>query len=778
MKKILSLMMVCVFAVTANAIPARPVWRAVTQPDGTTIEVKTIGDEFYHYTINRDGQQVDLNEAGVYEVVGEAPTADVVKARRAKGVARRQRKDVGTEPYPAPRGLLILANFSDVAFKSTNSKAVMDSLINAKNCQVNNGYGSAAQYFRDQSNGQYQPVFDVFGPVTLSNGYAYYGQNVGQDDKYATDAVIEACILANQQYSDLNFANYDWNNDGYVDFVYVIYAGKGEADGGAKNTIWPHNYSIQEIIKYKGQGAYSIYTKEQTKLDGKYLDNYAMSQELDGKTGARVGNGTFCHEFGHVIGLPDFYDTEYGSNYDNQVTPNEWDIMDGGGYNGNGHCPPNYSAWEKYFMGWVTPENLGTQGAKLTLYPNGTENYNVYQINSTGKLQAATKDGLNYYIECRQQTGWDANIPAAGMLIWKVNFSASAWTNNEPNNTAGSPRYTLVIPSGTKIGAGYGAKNVWPYGTQTSWTGVSGKPLKSITKVGNNISLIYIEEPVAPVDPFDVVYMANGEEFAQTTSTGKLVLPSTDPEACSAGKEFVGWCSKANYESATTAPTFVKDGDAVEEGAKFYAVYATKTGDATQAVSDEITLATTGVTGSSYASWTAVGASGAEYAGHSAGGNNAIQLRSRNSNTAIITTKSGGKISKVTVTWGNNTDTRTLDIYGKNTAYSAVSDLYDANAGTKLGSISSNNGTTLAISGDYQYIGLRSNSGTLYLTKITITRGSSGPAYTNYSTSCGGDEQDIEQTNISSTAVKAIRDGQLVIIRGNAVYSATGARIQ
>ena len=560
-------------ALSANAIPAYRGWQTRTMEDGTTVEVQQLGDEYYHYYVNRDGKQVRENENGLFEVVGDAPTAEVAKARRAQSQARRMRQDVGVDPYPAPRGLLILANFSDVAFKDANSVEVMIDMITSENCTTNNGFGSAAQYFKDQSNGLYQPQFDVYGPVTLSKKQSYYGQNDSNgDDKYATDAVIEACILANDEYADLDFANYDWNNDGYVDFVYVIYAGKGEADGGATNTIWPHNYSIQSMISWGG----STYTKAQTKLDGKYLDNYAMSQELQGYTGARTGIGVFCHEFGHVIGLPDFYDTNYGTNYSSKLTPNEWDIMDGGGYNGDGHCPPNYSVWEKYFMGWTDPVNLGEQPALLTLYPNGSEQYNNYQINTAGVKQAATKEGLNYYIECRQKKGWDTYVPAAGMLIWKVNFSKSAWTNNTPNNTANNPRYTLIIPSGTKIGDGYGTKNVWPYSTTNSWSGVSGKPLKDITKVGSNITLTYIDVPADP--SYTVTWVVGGVELesAEYALDGSedLVLPTKEVEPCE-GTEFIGWTKHEIWCDPFALPEdlFTEPEGKVTEKAIYYAVF-------------------------------------------------------------------------------------------------------------------------------------------------------------------------------------------------------------
>ena len=505
MKKVLSSIIALLCTVSLWAVPAYPGWQTKTQPDGTTIEIRQVGDEFYHYMINRDGKEVrEVN--GMYVEVGEAPTPEVAKALRAKVAARRQRKVVGTKPNLAPKGVIILANFADSKMESSHTQAVFNELCNAENCTVNkyNGvnYGSAAQYFADQSNGSYRPVFDVFGPVTLSQNTAYYGGNFEytyqgknySEDSLATDAVIEACILASQQYSSLNFADYDSDNDGDVDFVYVIYAGKGEADPGSTklpNTIWPHNYSIQEVIEGAGTyfNVFTHYKKADTKIDGKYLDNYACSAELEG-SGSMSGIGTLCHEFGHVMGLPDLYDTNYGTNYKNGVTPGDWNIMDGGSYNGGGHCPPNYDPWEKYFFGWVTPENLGTAGQDITLYANGTNDYQSYQINSANTLQAVTKEGVNYYIENRLKSGWDSFIPVSGMLVWKVDFDASVWKNNAPNNTAGSPRYTIVPADGKT--SKYGASgDTYPTGSIRSYTPISGHEITDITKSGNNITFKY-----------------------------------------------------------------------------------------------------------------------------------------------------------------------------------------------------------------------------------------------------------------------------------------------
>ena len=579
MKKIVSLIIVCVIAMMAYAVPARRGWQTRTQADGTTIEVQQFGDEYYHYFINREGKE--LREVdGQFQVVGEAPTPEVAKARRVAAKAKRTRQattpEFGYTPYLPPKGVVIMVNYSDKSFKSTTTKAVIDELCNSTNCTVNKynnvNYGSIGQYFRDQSDGKYNLQLDVYGPVTLDHNYAYYGKDDGGEgnDKYSGDVIIEAC---EKMDSEIDFSQYDWNNDGKVDFVYVVYAGKGQADGGDANTIWPHSYDIASS-RYYGN---CTYLETQCKFDGKLVHNYAMSNELSGSSLA--GIGIICHEYGHVIGLPDHYDTDYSTNYESSLTPNEWDVMDGGSYNGNIHCPPNYNAWEKAFCGWYTPENLGNEGRLVEMKPIGTEGYSAYQINSTGKQQSVTTNGLNYYIECRQQQGWDKYLPAAGMLIWKVNYNKNMWANNAPNNTSnGDPHFTLVIPSGTGIGESYGTKNAWPYSTTNSWSGVSGKPLKDIKKSGSNITLVYIEEPVEPIEPFDVQWFSDGKLFEtnQCTEYGKVVLPASEPTACG-NRVFIGWCADASYESEAVAPTLVKAGDAVQEGAKFYAIFATQT---------------------------------------------------------------------------------------------------------------------------------------------------------------------------------------------------------
>ena len=584
MKKIFVSSLLLAATMIVNAIPARPGWSTVTQPDGSTIELQTIGDEYYHITVTRDGQQVRQNEEGFFEVVGQAPSAEELSTLRRAAKARRNAPGIsrapyiGVSPYLPPKAVVIMVNFKDVKFKDTTTKDIIDEICNSENCTVNSyggvNYGSLAQYFRDQSDGQYNIQFDIYGPVEVSQNYAYYGADYGGEgnDKYAGNLVIEACSKAN---AEIDFSKYDWNNDGEVDIVYIVYAGKGQADDPSHeaNLLWPHSYNIAGA-RYFGT---CTYTKEQTKFDTKYVNEYAMSNELSGNSLA--GIGIITHEFGHVIGLPDFYDTTSGgSNSANMLTPNDWDVMDAGGYNGDVHCPPNYNAWEKYFFGWLTPKNLGSTPAELTLVPNGTEGYNSYQINTSGQQKAATASGTNYYIENRAKQGWDTYLPASGMLIWMCNYQQYVWSSGQPNSSSyGSPHFTIVSASGTKIGYTYGTKNVFPYNDINSWSGISTRPLKEITRDGNLIHLFYIDDP-AP-QTYSVKWVVTGKEIQEDTyaidGSENLRLPTVSFSSPCEGAEFVGWTKESVWYDPFVVPAdlFTTASGKVTADAVYYALF-------------------------------------------------------------------------------------------------------------------------------------------------------------------------------------------------------------
>ena len=499
-------------ATSLFAVPAKRGWQTKTQPDGTAIEVQLMGDEFYHYWTTRDGKIAREQEDGTFLLTNEArPTGKQFKARRAASPMHisKARKAIGERNF-APKGLVILVQFKDVSFQSENNNAAFDDMMNKAGYDYNGASGSAVDYFKAQSNNAYAPQFDIFGPVTLPNNMKYYGEEgelngETEHDLYIADFVIDAVKAADDAGCD--FSQYDSDNDGYVDIVYLFYAGMGQADGGSSNTIWPHNWELESALYYEqthGGTGYYVNTNAQgyitsenlPKYDGKTINNYVCSGELNGD-GNRSGIGTLCHEFSHVIGLPDYYDTGDGDNDD--LTPNDWSLMDYGSYLNDGMTPPNYSIYDKYFMGWATPKFLAKDEQKNVTLTTGYSD--AYQITGGTSLVDYTNTGTVYYIENRQNSGWDEHLPGHGMLVWKVMYNATAWENNEPNATAGTVRYTLVCAGGgTNIGDIYRNSSWVHHGNVDPFPGNSvvrqitpktGCAITEIQETGNNITFKY-----------------------------------------------------------------------------------------------------------------------------------------------------------------------------------------------------------------------------------------------------------------------------------------------
>ena len=173
-------------------------------------------------------------------------------------------------------------------------------------------------YYHDQSYGKFNLVFDVVGPVNLDKSFVYYGRNFGEDDLNAPEMIIECCQAVDDE---VDFSEYDWDGDGVVEEVFVLYAGYGEATSGGANTIWPHMWSLSDASNYNNN------VPKEFILDGVFIDIYACSNELYSYAGTtEMGLGVICHEFSHCLGFPDLYDTSYGGNFG----MDDWDILDGG----------------------------------------------------------------------------------------------------------------------------------------------------------------------------------------------------------------------------------------------------------------------------------------------------------------------------------------------------------------------------------------------------------------------------------------------------------------
>ena len=362
--------------------------------------------------------------------------------------AQRKRCEAGaTLP---PKGLLLLVQFSDTAFFTSNPHTAFDSLANSIDYTYNGATGSAREYFRAQSGGQYVPDFDVVGPLTLPHPIAYYGKNDLQGyDQYLADFVIDACAAVPDS---VDWTQYDSDGDGLVDLVFLLFAGYGEADSYKTNTIWPCKWDMASVLYrgYTNQTTYYYHWDEETgkedynlpTFDGKIVYKFACANEWAYSSNHRCGIGTFVHEFSHALGLPDYYVLDDNSN--KNYTPGSWSLMGYGNYVNNGNTPPNYSVYDKYYLGWATPAFLD-KNQEVSLPADGKTFYMITRSGVAPSNGAFTQDTV-YYLENRQYTGWDTYLPGHGLLVWQVVYDEQAWFNGLPNQDA--VRYTLVSASG------------------------------------------------------------------------------------------------------------------------------------------------------------------------------------------------------------------------------------------------------------------------------------------------------------------------------------------
>ena len=284
-----------------------------------------------------------------------------------------------------------------------------------------------------------------------------------------------------------------------------------------------------------------------------------------------------------------------------------------------------------------------------------------------------------------------------------------------------------------------------------------------------------------PIPTYTATFSVNGITSTQELVEGAAIVFPDDPADIS-GKTFVGWVTKAIDGTINDAPDFVTSATMGNADVTYYAVFAYASGSGSAEVVDELNRELTGVTGTSYSGWSGKTAtSSAVYAGNSAGGNDAIQLRSNNNNSGIVTTTSGGKAKKVVITWYSGTAaTRTVSIYGKNSAYTASSDLYSGTTqGTLLGELNIDNASEytseLTINDEYEYIGIRSKSGAMYLEEVKITWSTGGGAsYSDYCTTVVADSKQDAELSFAVTEVNANISDEFVAPTLNAAEGFNG----
>jgi immune inhibitor A len=284
--------------------------------------------------------------------------------------------------------LVVLIDFSDNVGKrpAEEFRAMLFS-------QNQSSPASMRDYYAENSRGQLDLDGQVVGWLRMPHPYAYYaaGKSGTSPDDYPHNAqkmAEDAVLLAANQVS---FADFDGDGDGFLDGLFLIHAGEGaetdvnEATRGDK--IWSHQWNLTAPFKSQGVSVYAYCTEPE-----------------DGRL------GVFCHEFGHMLGLPDLYDT---TNRSHGV--GAWCVMGAGSWNDNGLTPAHFCAWAKARLGWLRPKVVREAGSLALESVAAPHNGDVYRLWTGGGT------GLEYFLlENRQLVGFDRELPGPGLLIWHI----------------------------------------------------------------------------------------------------------------------------------------------------------------------------------------------------------------------------------------------------------------------------------------------------------------------------------------------------------------------
>lgn len=442
----------------SQAMPAHPGIGSVTQPDGTTLKVRLHGDEFMHFTTTEDGYAIVRDADGYYRyaegegtLVAGPVTAHDVAARSAsekdyldglgklrptvRNAAQEEMWQIRhSEEFTSPKaanydyrnfyGLVILVQYSDCKFTMADPLKRFGDMVTQKDYSgfvpdgggsKENYTGSVADYFYDNSSGQFLPKFDVVGPVTVSRSQYYVESttNIRTIIKEVTDMLDP----------EVDFSKYDRDGDGTVDMFYLIFAGGGaNFSGNDSRLLWPHASSMPGNM-----------------YDGVRLGRYACSTELYGPPMWKVndGIGTICHEFSHVLGLMDEYDTDYSGSGGQSDHPGDWSLMASGGYLNQARTPTGYSLMQRYQSGFCVPQKITADGE-----------YSLSDIEASNHgYRIDTSDPREYFLleNKRKDSKWNKYNAGSGMLVHRVDSTSTrVWSENKINADPSHCYYLLL----------------------------------------------------------------------------------------------------------------------------------------------------------------------------------------------------------------------------------------------------------------------------------------------------------------------------------------------
>ncbi|MFR9523160.1 MAG: M6 family metalloprotease domain-containing protein [Rikenellaceae bacterium] len=469
------------------AVPAKPGIVVVEEPDGSELKIYINGDENFRWRTTEDGYPITQDDDGYYyyaqySSTGELtqttqrvsingriqapPTSSMLAAQMIQSIAQsssaqqritrsaESRSNTSSSGFPSEgsiKSVVILAEYSDLEFVIENPNEAFYNQLNLEGYSVEGATGSAKDYFTANSRGKFDGQFDVYGPYKLGNTRSYYGANDSSGyDMRPDQMILDAVNLADADGVD--FSQYDFDNDGYIDNVFVYYAGHNEAEGASAETIWPHKWVVSSAPEF----------------DGKHLYVYACTSELRGSKGSIIaGIGTFCHEFSHVFGLADHYDTN-GSVGGSGDGLGYYDIMSVGSYNNNGNTPPMLNGLELDMIGWNAPTIIDSNQT-ITIDP--IHQGEVYKV-------LTEVDGEYFLLENRQKDAivWDNYISGEGLFITHVDRSSdyiSKWTSNEPNGNTSHECFKFVVAGNKTFSIDNESIVPYPYNGNDSWSSYS-----------------------------------------------------------------------------------------------------------------------------------------------------------------------------------------------------------------------------------------------------------------------------------------------------------------
>lgn len=522
-------------AMTALAVPVKPgMWQTVKLKNGTELRVQRVGDEYGHWLQAADGTCY-VEKDGFFEPVDEQSLIEKREARRAVRAALRaanqgKRRAIyastsdglgaygtmscGSVPsigeYTIP---VVMVQFADTKFKTTTTVELMKRYYNEEGYSDGGCIGSVRDYFKSQSGGQFVPTFDVVGIVTLPKNVSYYGQNDNDGNDLYLDELPGDVINAAIEQLGTDFSQYvvdaaDEKHAKGVPLLCMLYAGKGEATEpettANSKLIWPCEWDAAE-------------DPNQGKYQNIQFNSFFVGNELNTGGSTLMGLGVFCHEFGHALGLPDFYCTNYSYSQDDSF--GNWSIMDTGSYIDD-YCrkPIGYNAYEKSFLGWLDLKEVGDAEEVILQSPFGLAENSAYIIR-----HSSTE---TFIFENRQPGTWYPTNYGSGVLVTRIAYNQRDWAYDILNNVKAKRRARVLTANGGKLYYSASAANLYgsTYRTISTLPTYSGTSKKiGITDVKKNddgtVTLTFEKgnTPTPNPTPEGVVFY---ESFDKCTGTG------------------------------------------------------------------------------------------------------------------------------------------------------------------------------------------------------------------------------------------------------------------